>query len=109
MLSWEAWAVRAREKVGTAAGRVFWGQDDLGTSKRFGLSSAALGQQVEVGAVTGEGARCVCALSAFQPVGREGECLLSVAREGSRLAQAARSGDVVRAHAAVAAVERSGW
>lgn len=46
----------ARAKVGTAAGRVVWGQDDLGTSKRFGLSSAALGQQVEAGAVTGEGA-----------------------------------------------------
>ena len=47
--------MRAREKVGTAAAGVFWAEDDKGSSKRFGLFSAALGQQqVEAGAVTGE-------------------------------------------------------
>lgn len=62
MLSWEAQAVRAREKVGTAAAGVFWAEDDKGSSKRFGLSSAALGQQqVEAGAVTtGERALRLC-------------------------------------------------
>jgi hypothetical protein len=62
-------------------------------AKGLGCLRAALGQQVEAGAVTGERALCLCSLG-----------LLSVAREGSRLAQADRSGDVVRAHAAVAVV-----
>lgn len=53
--------MRAREKVGTAAAGVFWAEDDKGSSKRFGLFSAALGQQqVEAGAVTGERALRLC-------------------------------------------------
>lgn len=99
-LSWEGLAARARRlaQAQLASAGVFWAKDALGTSKRFGLTACG------ARAAGGGGRSHWRASAVFVLFGSA----VSVAREGSRLAQADRSGDVVRAHAAVVAAAVAG-